>query len=159
MLTALVPAGAGAAWLGYRNDTAAAIIIQTSDVVVVGGKVQTRSGKPHVLYPGEVAWDSIAAPGPRIVEVYEKQTNRKVLQERVDCNNKNDIFVSLRFIVLPTIKGQPPQPPVLKLIPTIPPQTPKGASPPGSTPGHPGPGGPAPGSPPTPPGGTRSPGH
>jgi hypothetical protein len=134
----LVPACADAAWLGYKNNTPAAVVIQASDVVVVNGKVQQiRPGKPHPLYPGEVAWDAIAAPGKRIVTVYDPKTNRQVYQDWADCNNKIDLFLSLQFITPPQVKGQPPPQPVLKLVPIPVPQLPKNQLPPGFTPSSP----------------------
>src|SRR5437773_7222531 len=95
LAAAVVPSFADAAWLGYKNNTTAVVVIQASDVVIVNGQVkQTRPGKAHTLYPGEVAWDPIAAPGPRLIAVYDpKQNNRLLSQDRVDCN-KNDIFLS-----------------------------------------------------------------
>src|SRR4051794_22584023 len=116
LAAALVPSSADAAWLGYKNNTTAVIVIQAADIVVVNGQVkQVRPGKAHTLYPGEVAWDPIAAPGPRSISVYDpKQNNRLVLQERADAG-KNDIFLSLQFVQPPAVRGQPPQPPVLKL--------------------------------------------
>jgi hypothetical protein len=126
LLTATAPACADAAWLGYKNSTTAVVIIQASDLVIANGRVQqVRPGKPHVLYPGEVAWDAIAAPGPRLIVVADK-ANNIVLRERVDCN-KTDIFVSLQFVTPPQVKGQPPAPPQLKLIPTLPPSPPPGS--------------------------------
>src|SRR3954464_8025670 len=96
LCAALLPASADAAWLGYKNDTAAAVIIQSADSVIVGGKQQLRPGKPHPLYPGEVAWDAIAAPGPRIIVVYDpKQNNRELGRAQVDLSAKDDIFLSL----------------------------------------------------------------
>jgi hypothetical protein len=179
LLTAFAPVRADAAWLGYKNDTTTAVVIQAADVVVVNGKPQVRPGKPQVLYPGEVAWNAIAAPGPRIIAVYDpKQLTRPVLQERVDHNAKNDILLSLRLITLPQLPGKPALPPQLKLIPTVLPQRPGGSPAPGTPPGpNPGftppatpppgatpPGNPAPGqkpppAPPTPPNGQKPPGR
>ena len=69
---ALAPTFADAAWLGYKNNTNAVVIIQATDMVVVNGQVKAgRSGKVHTLYPGEIAWDPIAAPGARLISVYD----------------------------------------------------------------------------------------
>jgi hypothetical protein len=138
---ALVPAFADAAWLGYKNNTNAIIVIQAADVVVVNGQMKTgRSGKAHTLYPGEVAWDPIAAPGGRLISVYDpKQNNRLLYQDRVDCN-KNDIFLSLQLVQPPAVRGQPQQPPQLKLLPTVLPAQAPGILPPGSMPSNPTPG-------------------
>jgi hypothetical protein len=142
---ALIPAFADAAWLGYKNNTSAIVVIQATDLVVVNGQVKTgRVGKAHTLYPGEVAWDPIAAPGSRMINVYDpKQNNRAIYQDRVDCN-KNDIFLSLQLAQPPAVRGQPQPPPALKLLPTVLPAQAPGILPPGSMPSNPTPG---PGSP------------
>jgi hypothetical protein len=138
---ALVPAFADAAWLGYKNNTSAIVIIQATDLVVVNGQVKTgRVGKAHTLYPGEVAWDPIAAAGSRLISVYDpKQNNHLLHQDRVDCNKK-DIFLSLQMVQPPTIRNQLPPPPALKLLPTVLPAQAPGILPPGSMPSNPTPG-------------------
>jgi len=145
LAAAAVPSRAAAAWLGYKNDTNAVVVIQASDVVIANGQVkQIRPGKAHTLYPGEVAWDPIAASGPRLIAVYDpKQQNRLVLQERADCN-KNDIFLSLRLVQPPPVAGRPPQPAQLKLLATVLPAQAPGIFPRGSMPPNP------PASPPSP---------
>jgi hypothetical protein len=137
ILTALVPAWANAAWLGYKNDTTALVVIQAADVVIVNGKVQQlRTGKQHPLYPGEVAMDAVAAPGPRLIMVYDPKQNMKpVFRDQVNCNGKDDIFLSLRLVTPPAARGQPQQPPQLGLVPIPLNQLPRGLLPPGSTPG------------------------
>jgi hypothetical protein len=147
LVAAVVPMCAQAAWLGYKNSTPAAVIIRTDDIVVVNGKVQqVRPGKPHVLYPGEVAWDAISAAGPRVITVYDPaQANRAVLQERVDCNAKDDVALSLQILIPPPTRGQAQQPAQLKLLPIAIPQLPKGQLPPGVRPGTPPAGNPTPG--------------
>jgi len=106
---------------------------------VVNGQVTPgRAGKPHALYPGEVAWDPIAAPGPRMVSVYDgKQKNRLLHQDRVDCG-RNDIFLSLQLVQPPAARGQSQPPPQLKLLPTVLPAQAPGILPPGSMPANPG---------------------
>ena len=69
-----------ASWLGYKNDTGSPVIIQSAIIV----NSQLRWQKPHSLFPGEVAWDAIAAPGPRVIGVFDpKQNNRLIYQEGV----------------------------------------------------------------------------
>jgi hypothetical protein len=135
---ALIPAFADAAWLGYKNNTNGIVVIQATDLVVVNGQVKTgRPGKAHTLYPGEVAWDPIAAPGSRMISIYDpKQNNRLLYQDRVDCN-KNDIFLSLQMVQPPAVRGQPQPPPQLKLLPTVLPAQAPGILPPGSMPSNP----------------------
>lgn len=151
---ALAPTFANAAWLGYKNNTSAVVVIQATDLVIVNGQLKPgRTGKPHTLYPGEVAWDPIAAPGGRMISIYDpKQNNHLLLQDRVDCN-KNDIFLSLQFIAPPPVRGQA-QTPQLKLMPTVLPAQAPGILSPGSMPTNPAPGS----KPPTTPT-TRPPGH
>jgi hypothetical protein len=131
VIAALAPSFAAAAWLGYKNNTPAIVIIQAADVVIANGTVQQiRPGKQHILYPGEVAWDAVAAPGPRLIVVRDKASNREVYRDKVDCQ-KTDIFLSLQFVTPPQLRGQPPAVPQLKLIPTLPPSPPPGSSGPG----------------------------
>jgi hypothetical protein len=134
---ALLPAFANAAWLGYKNNTNAVVVIQTSDLVVVNGQVKPgRVGKAHTLYPGEVAWDPIAAPGPRLISIYDpKQNNKLIFQDRADCN-KNDIFLSFQLVTPPPVRGQVQQP-QLKLLPIVIPAQAPGVLPPGSMPSNP----------------------
>lgn len=150
LAVALLPTFADAAWLGYKNNTGAVVVIQATDLIVVNGQVKAgRVGKAHTLYPGEVAWDPIAAAGSRLISVYDpKQNNRLLHQDRVDCNKK-DIFLSLQIVQPPTVRGQPPPPPALKLLPTVLPAQAPGILPPSSMPSNPptGPSSVAPGNP------------
>jgi hypothetical protein len=101
-----------AAWLGYKNETTAVVVIQSGVVV----NNQLRWGKPHSLFPGEVAWDAVTAPGARVVGVYDpKQNNRLVYQESILVGNA-DIFLSLRMVTPPILPGRPPQPPQPRFI-------------------------------------------
>lgn len=121
----LSPALASAAWLGYKNELAGPVTVQTS--VVVNGRVVR--GIPHQLHPGEIAWDSIPAPGLRQVSVYNpKANNALVAQENINVGNA-DIFLSIRLIAQPQIPGRPPQPPVVRLVPSQAP-APPGQQPP-----------------------------
>jgi hypothetical protein len=133
---ALIPLAANAAWLGYKNNTGSIVVIQAADLVVINGQVKTgRPGKAHTLYPGEVAWDPIAAPGSRMISIYDpKQNNRVIHQDRIDCN-KNDIFLSLQMVQPPAVRGQPQPPPQLRLMPTVLPAQAPSILPHGSMPG------------------------
>jgi hypothetical protein len=137
LVVALAPTFANAAWLGYKNNTNAVVVIQATDLIVVNGQVKPgRTGKAHTLYPGEVAWDPIAAAGGRTIAVYDpKQNNRLILQDRVDCN-KNDIFLSLQLVTPPPVRGQAQQP-QLKLLATVLPAQAPGILSPGSMPTNP----------------------
>jgi hypothetical protein len=118
----VVPTSVNAAWLGYRNDTTVPVIIQSAVVV----NNQLRWGKPHTLFPGEVAWDAVPAPGARIIGVFDpKQNNQPVYQEPVTVGLV-DIFLSLQMVTPPQIPGRPRQPPQPKFIVTKPPTNPPG---------------------------------
>jgi hypothetical protein len=136
MFAAVVaPSIADAAWLGYKNNTTAVVVIQASDVTMVNGQPKpNRPGKAHTLYPGEVAWDPITASGPRMISIFDpKQNNRLLFQDRVDCN-KNDIFLSLQLTQPPAVRGQPQPAAALKLLPTVLPAQAPGILPTGSMP-------------------------
>ena len=62
LVALLLPTIANAAWLGYKNNTAVPVVIQSAVVV----NNQLRWGKPHTLFPGEVAWDAVTTPGARV---------------------------------------------------------------------------------------------
>src|SRR5437667_11919982 len=109
-----VPSLADAAWLGYKNDTNVPVIIQCAIVV----NNQPRWGKPHPLFPGEVAWDAVTAPGPRLLGVFDpKQNNRLVYTEPITVGVA-DIFLSLQMVTPPPVRGQPPQSAQPKFIAT-----------------------------------------
>lgn len=110
------PLAAPAAWLGYKNETATPIIVQTS--VLVNGRVMR--GKAHLLYPGEIAWDNIAAPGARSVSIYDpKANNRLVFQDTVNVANQ-DVFVAARLVQPPLLPGmKAPLPPQVRLVGTV----------------------------------------
>src|SRR5438445_13857081 len=100
---ALFPALGSAAWLGYKNESSAIIIVQSATVV----NGQVVRGKPHLLYPGEVAWDTVPKPGTRQVSIYDpKANNRLVSQDTVNCAG-NDVFLSVQVEVAPPRPGQP----------------------------------------------------
>lgn len=124
VVACLFPAKAAASWLGYRNDTAQPVTVQTS--VLVNGRVVR--GTPHVLYPGEVAWDSVAAPGPRQISIYDpKAGNRLVAQDSINIGNV-DIFLSVQLQAVQPAPGKAAVP-VVRLVPTRVPVLPGGAAP------------------------------
>lgn len=113
----LLPSIASAAWLGYKNETNAIIVVQSATVV----NGQVIRGKPHRLYPGEVAWDTVPQPGVRQVSIYDpKANNRLVAQDNVNCAG-TDLFLSVQVEVPPPPHpGQPAQQPRVKLVPSKP---------------------------------------
>lgn len=133
-----VPACADGAWLGYKNDTSAVIVVQSASAV----NNQVRLGKAHVLYPGEIAWDAVTVPGVRQLNVYDsKQNNRLIARDHVNCQNL-DIFLSVQLVVPTPVKGQPAQPAQIVFKPAKAPVMP-GISVSGGNPGTPPPTGPS----------------
>jgi hypothetical protein len=84
------PAFSQAAWLGYRNDTNAPVILQGSSIV---NKVP-RLGRIHVLYPGEVAWDAVLQAGDKTITIIDGKTRRPLYKGTVNCTS--DLFLSIR---------------------------------------------------------------
>lgn len=94
----LCPAAAPAGWLGLRNDTAAVLVVQQSHVV--NNKVTL--GRPLVLYPGEVNWDSVVQPCVRTIAVYDlRQPQRPLYENKVSCGGPD-----LLYSVKPSGAGQ-----------------------------------------------------
>jgi hypothetical protein len=107
-----VPSVSSAAWLGYRNDTAVPIIVQTS--VVANDRIVR--GKEHKLFPGEIVYDNIPTSGPRQITVVDGKSNNLIGQETITVASQ-DIFLSLQLHSRPQTQGKAPVPPVLMLIP------------------------------------------
>ncbi len=107
------PSLSSAAWLGYKNDTAAAIVVQTS--VKVNDKIVR--GKQHLLFPGECAWDNIATTGQQQISIMDPKANNKVVgQENINIANQ-DVLLSLQWQAQPQVQGRPPVPPALRIFP------------------------------------------
>lgn len=106
-----LPLSAPAAWLGYKNDTKSAIVVQTS--INVNGRI--INGKVHTLYPGEVAWDNIPAAGARQVAVADKTTNRILASENINIQNQ-DVFLSAQTYQPPQVPGKTAVPPAVRLV-------------------------------------------
>ena len=135
LMTALVPACADAAWLGYKNDTQAVIVVQSASMV----NNQVRLGKAHILYPGEIAWDAVSAPGLRQISVFDPKQPTRPLHRDVN-NSQNIDFLSVQIFTPPPVKGQA-QPPQIRFVPSKPPVMP-GVNVPGTNPNQPAPGNP-----------------
>jgi hypothetical protein len=128
--TVLMPTCADAAWLGYKNDTQTVIVVQSASMV----NNQVRLGKAHTLYPGEIAWDAVTAPGLRRLSVFDpKQPLRPLHQDVFNVQNV-DIFLSVQ--VAPAAKGGQ-QPAQIRLVPIKAPVMP-GITGPGTNPQPPG---------------------
>jgi|SRR5438128_12373091 len=114
-VTALVPALASAAWLGYKNETNAIIVVQSATVV----NGQIVRGKPHQLYPGEVAWDTVPQPGVRQVSIIDPKARLVVARDTVNCTGA-DVFLSVQVEIPQPRPGQPQPAPRVKLVPSKP---------------------------------------
>jgi hypothetical protein len=90
VLVAASPVQAG--WLGFRNETTQPIIVRRASVV----KNKVHLGKPVVLYPGEISWDSVARSGAKRIIVYDAR-KRPVLQTNITCG-KDDQFFGIRLV-------------------------------------------------------------
>jgi hypothetical protein len=88
-LTVLLVCGVApsqAAWIGYRNDTGA--------VVVVQGSSQLGVGQPHQINPKQAAWDQVKA-GKKIITVTDPQTNKLLRKVEINVADK-DLFFSVQ---------------------------------------------------------------
>ncbi|MFL5329593.1 MAG: hypothetical protein ACJ8C4_11820 [Gemmataceae bacterium] len=133
-----------AAWLGYKNETKAPMVVQTTVVV----NNQIVRGKAHVLYPNEIAWDNIPAPGSRQISIYDPKANNKLIHQDTITIGNLDIFLSARMETPAQQPNKPAPQPVIKLLPTkapvapgvVPPPQPKanpGTQPPQKAPAQP----------------------
>jgi len=94
VLLALLAAGGPvqAGWLGFRNETNQPLIVRRASVV----KKQVRWGKPVVLYPGEVSWDSVGEPGVKQITVFNAK-KRPVYVSKLVCG-KDDQYFAIRLV-------------------------------------------------------------
>jgi hypothetical protein len=121
---------AEAAWLGFRNDTNNTLVVQGASFV----NNVPRWGKPNRLLPGEVYWENILVPGPKLIAVFHiNQPNRPLHREIIQTAG-TDLFYSIQIQPgTPATKDQPATPPQMKLVPTKAPEQPP-KNPPGG--GH-----------------------
>src|SRR5947208_16118251 len=76
--------------VGFRNDTNQVVSVQTVLVLPNG---MTRSGKPQMLYPGEVAIDGLIGTGTRKITVTDpKKPNAAALCEAERTVNDDSFF-------------------------------------------------------------------
>jgi hypothetical protein len=90
LITVALPGAAAAGPLiGFRNDTDGPIIVQGMSVI----NGQLRRGKRLTIQPGAVAWDTIAAPGNKLITVVDgKQPTKTLVQDTIQCGVKNLFF-------------------------------------------------------------------
>jgi hypothetical protein len=74
------PTVSQAAWLGFRNESRAVIVIHTFNTV--NGVVNPRE-RPRILVlaPGEISLDPVIQPVTKLIEIREPKTNRLLLRE------------------------------------------------------------------------------
>jgi hypothetical protein len=107
------PTVANAAWFGVRNDSQIPVVFQGASVV----NNVVRRGKPHLLQPGQEAWE-LVQPGPKIISVYDARVPSRVLFEGpIVCGNL-DMFFSIQVGVVVVPPGV--QVPQARLIPAKP---------------------------------------
>ena len=117
-LTILGSTPVHAGWLGFRNDSNQVLLVQTG--VVVDNRPSWN--KPQKLYPGEVAWESIAGKKELICQVaLASQPDKPILQQAISFEGK-DLFFSVQVEQPPPKKkGEAPPPPKVKLVAATPP--------------------------------------
>jgi hypothetical protein len=77
---------ARAAWIGYKNDTGAVIVVQGSSPVGVG--------VPHQINPTQAAWDQVKA-GNKTVTITDPRTNKLLWKGNVMVGDQ-DLFYSIQ---------------------------------------------------------------
>jgi hypothetical protein len=116
-----VPALAGPPTIGYRNDTKVAVVVQGLSII----NNRLRRDRVHILQPGEVAYDTVAIAGNRLVVVADaKQPTRTLFQGTIPFA-RNDQFFSIRIdsAAGKDPKGQPVPLTKVKLVRDTPPAT------------------------------------
>jgi hypothetical protein len=93
-----LPATGLAGWFGVRNDTQAVVIFQGASVA----NNVVRRGRPHVLNPGQEAWEFIT-PGPKLINIYDARMPGRVLYEGNFLAGNADLFFSFQIgtVVVP----------------------------------------------------------
>ena len=88
VMVALLPGGARAEALQFRNDTNGAIIVQAACVV----RGVLRRDRPYLLKPGD-ATPGIALPGNKLITVYDgANPNRVIFQGTVPGGPTDQAF-------------------------------------------------------------------
>ena len=89
---AVLPAGAEAASLAFRNDTDSPLLVQGVSLV----KGVARRGKLHVLRPGEVSQELILVPGTVVITVADaNQPKRTLCREAIQFTGV-DLFFAIQ---------------------------------------------------------------
>ena|SRR5581483_8925926 len=128
-LAAWLLGGASAAragvWLGFRNELPVPVVMQGASVV----KSTVRRDRPHLLYPGEVAWDSVSSSGDKVLTIYYAKQPTQVLYYDTIPSTGGDQFFAIQLDPPPPVpRGQKPLPPKVKLVPAQAPSPPPNAA-------------------------------
>src|SRR5262245_28663430 len=110
VVLAFCPGALQAAWLGFRNDLNASVIIQT--VTVVNG-VAREKPRVFLLAPSEVSIDPVIQPVNKLIVISDAKTKRVLFQDTIPVNA--DLFFS--------VQTNPPD--KAKLVPAKMPMLPK----------------------------------
>ena len=59
---------------------------QVADIIRQIEAMSSRRGKPHLLYPGEVCWDRVLQPGPKLIVITDaKQPGQVLYSDTIVC--------------------------------------------------------------------------
>src|SRR5262245_60855437 len=78
-----------AGWMGYRNDSKAALVVQVTFTV----NNQERRCPPHLMNPREVAADQVFGAGPKNITVFDPKSGKTLGRLTVPFNGKDLFFV------------------------------------------------------------------
>lgn len=104
---AAMPASSDAAWFGLRNETGAAIVVQTG---VVADKMVVP-GRPLVIYPNEVAWDPAIKPCVKTVAIADPKNPKQVLFTANVQVGPGDVFLAVKMVAPGQYRLVPAPPP------------------------------------------------
>jgi hypothetical protein len=131
LVVGMLPAPAMAAWLGFRNDTDRAVVVQGFSIV--GGVV--RQGARHTIQPEQLSWDQIVVPGNKLIVIVDAKQPTRTLFRGTVIFGAADQFFSIQDVKgteqNPANPKPKPQklPPRVQLVPTDPPSPPPAAGP------------------------------
>lgn len=104
---AAAPATSDAAWFGLRNETGAAIVVQTGVVV---DKTVTP-GRPLVIYPNEVTWDCALKPCVKCVAIADPNNPKQILFSANVPVGPGDVFLAVKMVAPGQYRLVPAPPP------------------------------------------------
>jgi hypothetical protein len=75
-----------AAWIGYKNETGAVVVVQGSSAVGIG--------QPHQINANQAAWDQVK-PGNKTITITDPKTNKLLWKGPVTVADK-DLYFSIQ---------------------------------------------------------------